>query len=105
MDENEFEGEMMCYQKDDNSCRRLRSKVRNFQGVNLAMMLLWQSVMRSGGTSLKSGLGGKQQRLNTHNISNSVYRPANWTFWYASQNHNCKGIDCKDSIPRFSGPI
>jgi hypothetical protein len=71
---------MMCNRKDDNSRRRLRSKVRNFQGINLAMMMLWQAVMRSG-TSLKSGLGGEQQRLDdTHNISNSVYRPANRTF-------------------------
>ena len=104
MDEIESEGKMMCKEKDDNSRRRLRTKVRNLHRLNLAMMVLWQSVMGSG-ASLKSGLGGKQQRLNTHNISNSVYRPANWTFWYASQNHNCKGIDCKDSIPRFSGPI
>jgi hypothetical protein len=54
---------MMC-KNDDNSRRRLRSKVRNFQGINLAMMMLWQAVMRSG-TSLKSVLGGKQQRLDT----------------------------------------
>jgi hypothetical protein len=53
---------MMCKENDDNSRRRLRSKVRNFQGINLAMMMLWQAVMRSG-TSLKSVLGGKQQRL------------------------------------------
>jgi hypothetical protein len=71
MDENEFEGKMMCYQKDVNSCRRLRSKVRNFQGVNLAMMMLWQIVMRSA-TRLKSGLGGKQITSDTNN-STSIY--------------------------------
>jgi len=58
---------MMCKEKDDNSRRRLRTKVRNLHRLNLAMMVLWQSVMGSG-ASLKSGLGGKQQRLDTHNI-------------------------------------